>query len=216
MIEMGDRGRLQVVVSDERGRPLRVRGLASWLRRVAPARARGTVGVALVSDARIRALNRTYRRTDSATDVLSFPTNDDFGTANRESSTPNPQSPIPNPESRIPNPVRARFLGDIVIARGVARRQAREAGHPEATELRVLALHGLLHLLGYDHDRDNGRMARAEQRLRRKGGLTTGLIERNAKPRGATGSPRALRSPARPQPFDSPRILSLSKDERAR
>lgn len=161
---MADRRRLHVVVSDARGRPLRVRGLASWLRRVAPVRARGAVGVALVSDARIRALNRTYRRNDSATDVLSFPTNHDSRTA--------------NPDSLIPNPVSARFLGDIVIARGVARRQARAAGHPEAMELRVLALHGLLHLLGYDHERDNGRMARVERRLRRKGGLTNGLIER--------------------------------------
>jgi probable rRNA maturation factor len=71
-----------------------------------------------------------------------------------------------------------RFLGDIVIARGVARRQARGAGHSERTELRVLALHGLLHLLGYDHERDDGRMRRVERRLRRKGGLREGLIER--------------------------------------
>ncbi len=71
-----------------------------------------------------------------------------------------------------------KFLGDIVIARGVARRQARDAGHPESTELRVLALHGLLHLLGYDHERDTGAMARLERRLRRKGGLREGLIER--------------------------------------
>jgi len=70
------------------------------------------------------------------------------------------------------------FLGDIVIARGVARRQAREAGHSEATEMKVLALHGLLHLLGYDHERDNGAMARLERRLRRRGGLREGLIER--------------------------------------
>jgi probable rRNA maturation factor len=69
-------------------------------------------------------------------------------------------------------------LGDIVIARGVARRQARHAGHSELTEWRVLALHGLLHLLGYDHDRDSGRMRRAERRLRRRGGLPNGLIER--------------------------------------
>jgi probable rRNA maturation factor len=160
---MADDGRLlTVVVSDERGRCLRVRGLASWLRRVAPPRARGSVGVAIVSDARIRALNRSYRRKDYATDVLSFPSN--------------PKSLIPSPESLIPNP--DRFLGDIVIARGIARRQAREAGHPEATELRILALHGLLHLLGYDHERDNGRMRRLERRLRRKGGLEEGLIER--------------------------------------
>ena len=70
------------------------------------------------------------------------------------------------------------YLGDVVIAAGVAARQAREAGHSLATELRVLALHGLLHLLGYDHERDDGRMARLERRLRRRGGLVEGLIER--------------------------------------
>src|SRR5262247_3459522 len=160
--------RLRVLVADERGRSVPANGLASWLRRIAPARARGTVNLALVSDRHVRALNRTYRRKDYATDVLSFPT---------------------NPESLIPNPDRRKFLGDIVIARGVAKRQAREAGHAEATELRVLALHGLLHLLGYDHERDNGRMRRVERRLRRRGGLSEGLIER----RSVGGSPRALR-----------------------
>ena len=70
------------------------------------------------------------------------------------------------------------MLGDVLIARGVARRQARGAGHDLPTELRVLALHGLLHLLGYDHEHDGGRMARLEARLRRKGGLREGLIER--------------------------------------
>ena len=70
------------------------------------------------------------------------------------------------------------FIGEIVIARGVARRQARRAKHSEAAELRVLALHGLLHLLGYDHERDRGEMSRIERRLRRKGGLADGLIER--------------------------------------
>lgn len=71
-----------------------------------------------------------------------------------------------------------RHLGDIVIARGVAARQARDAGHALATELRILALHGLLHLLGYDHEKDAGEMARVEKRLRRRGGLREGLIER--------------------------------------
>ena len=146
---------LAVSVADERGRRLVVPGLAEWLRRIAPARARGTVNVAVVSDARIRKLNRRYRRKNYATDVLSFPTE----------------------KGRYPFSS-TRFLGDIVIARGVARRQAREARHSERTELKILALHGLLHLLGYDHERDNGRMSRLERRLRRRGGLREGLIER--------------------------------------
>ena len=70
------------------------------------------------------------------------------------------------------------FLGDVVIASGVATRQAKQAGHSIQTEIRVLALHGLLHLLGYDHDTDEGRMARVEVRLRKKAGLQEGLIER--------------------------------------
>src|SRR5438876_2541186 len=67
-----DGGRLDVRVSDERGRAVRAAGLGSWLARLAPARARGLVSVALVSDRRVRALNRTYRRLEYSTDVLSF------------------------------------------------------------------------------------------------------------------------------------------------
>jgi probable rRNA maturation factor len=87
-----------------------------------------------------------------------------------------PAAPGPEPPARGSRPQ----LGDIVIARRIAERQAREAGHGVATELRVLALHGLLHLLGYDHESaaDRGRMARAEGRLRRKGRLTDSLIAR--------------------------------------
>lgn len=69
-------------------------------------------------------------------------------------------------------------LGDVAIATGVATRQARAAGHTLGTELRVLALHGLLHLLGFDHETDRGHMARTEAKLRRAGRLTEGLIER--------------------------------------
>lgn len=118
--------------------------------------------MALVPDARVRALNRQYRRKDAPTDVLSFP------------------SFAPSALRRAkPAGDENAFLGDVVIAVGVARRQAREAGHSLQTELRVLALHGLLHLLGYDHEHDEGRMARLERRLRRKGGLREGLIERS-------------------------------------
>ena len=97
----------------------------------------------------MRALNRSYRKKDYVTDVLSF---EGDGTA----------------------------LGDLVIAKGVAARQARAVGHSLQTEMRVLALHGLLHLLGYDHHHpdDQARMSRMESRLRRKGGLKAGLIGR--------------------------------------
>ncbi len=171
--------RLRVSVVDDDGRPVRAPALASWLAHVAPARARGAVTIALVSDRRVRTLNRHYRGVDRATDVLSFPAGDGI------SVEPGPQprrtgghraerlSVEPGLQSR-----RTAFLGDIVIARGVAARQARQAGHRERIEWRVLALHGLLHLIGYDHEQDGGEMRRAEARLRRKGGLDAGLIER--------------------------------------
>jgi probable rRNA maturation factor len=149
---------LVVVVTDASGRPVRARALAAWLSGVAPARARGAVTVALVDDRTIRRLNRTFAGRDRATDVLSFAAGD-AGVPARGAA-------------------RAPSLGDIVIATGVARRQASAAGHSYAHELRVLALHGLLHLLGYDHHVDGGTMARLEARLRRQGGLRAGLIER--------------------------------------
>jgi probable rRNA maturation factor len=126
----------------------RAPGLGRWLASIAPARARGTMTIAIVPDGRVQQLNRRYRRKDVPTDVLSFSSGE------------------------------RGYLGDVVIAAGVARRQAKQARHSLQHELRVLALHGLLHLLGYDHERDAGRMARVEARLRRRGGLREGLIER--------------------------------------
>jgi probable rRNA maturation factor len=160
-----DSRRVIVAVTDGRGRRIADRGLARWLAGVLPVRLHGEVAIALVTDAHIRKLNRQYRGKDYATDVLSFAPEPDGG-RDREPAAP-----------RTANP---RFFGDIVIATGVARRQAGAAGHAERTELRVLALHGFLHLLGYDHDdpHDHGRMARAEARLRRRGGLPAGLIAR--------------------------------------
>ena len=182
MPEGEQRSRLRVEISDERGRPLRASGLAAWLARVAPAAARGIVSVALVSDRRIRALNRSYRRKDYETDVLSFPQAPRLRSPERPRAPAGP-SGAPRARRRTRSssnqqPAASNFLGDIVIARGVVKRQAREAGHSEQTELKILALHGLLHLLGYDHERDDGRMHRVERRLRRKGGLREGLIER--------------------------------------
>ena len=168
-------------VTDGHGRPVRDGGLGRWLARIAPKTARGELAIALVPDARMRTLNRSYRRADYATDVLSFPA---FARDDRSAL-------------RRGGPVE-ESLGDLVIATGVAKRQAREAGHSYEVELRVLALHGLLHLLGYDHDdaKDRGRMASAEARFRRKGGLTAGLIERTRlRPARAAGGKRRDAAP---------------------
>ncbi len=165
-----DSRRLRVSVTDGRGRPVPAAALARWLAGVAPSRARGEVTIALVTDREIQQLNRRFGHKDAQTDVLSFP-----GAVDRAPGA----GPRP---SRAPKT--GGYLGDIAIAKGAARRQARQAGHAYDTELRVLALHGLLHLLGYDHHGadDRGRMARAEARLRRKGRLRAGLIERARRP----------------------------------
>ena len=178
---------LRVVVTDGRGRVRRADRLRRWLVEVAPESARGRdVVIALVCDRKMRDLNRNYRGIDRATDVLSFPATEDVAPdagiepvadppgAGRDSDgqaaadADGPHGPI----STAPGaPGGERHLGDVVIATGVARRQARSAGHRLGAELRCLALHGLLHLLGYDHERDTGQMERLERRLRRRGGL---------------------------------------------
>ena len=145
--------RLHVSLATPDAKTTTTRGLGAWLQRAAPASAKGDVSIAVVSDRRMRALNRQFRGKDTTTDVLSVPATHMPGVST--------------------------FLGDSVIAISVATRQAREAGHSVSTEMKILALHGLLHLLGYDHDSDDGKMARAEARLRKKAGLREGLIERH-------------------------------------
>lgn len=145
--------RLQVTVTDGRGRSMNAVRLRRWLANVAPRSARGDVVIALVCDRKMRSLNHRYRGVDCATDVLSFPV-------------------VRNEHGDALVRTDDRYLGDIVIATGVARRQARASGHRLSIELRLLALHGLLHLLGYDHEHDSGQMKRFESRLRHYGGLT--------------------------------------------
>lgn len=156
--------RLRVVVTDALGRPIRAAGLGHWLERAAPRFARGTMGLALVRDVVMRRLHRRYRGRDAVTDVLSFPA-----------------GPAPPRPGGGQTPA-SRYLGDVVIARGRAARQARRLGHAAPVEHRILALHGLLHLLGYDHETDDGEMRRAEERLRRRAGLPTGLTARTSGP----------------------------------
>lgn len=112
---------------------------------VAPADASATL--VLVGDRRIHALNREFRGYDKPTDVLSFPCRPD----DTEGES---------------------YLGDIVISVETARRQAVAHRVGLVRELQVLALHGLLHLLGYDHETDHGEMRRLEYRLRRRLGIT--------------------------------------------
>lgn len=99
------------------------------------------VHVLLTGDPQIRELNSMYRDIDRPTDVLSFPNGDRL------------------PSGRV-------FLGEVVISLDTARRQALEQGHPELKELCELLLHGVLHLLGYDHDVDSGEMDALEVGLR--------------------------------------------------
>jgi len=113
---------------------------------------RGEVAILFTDDRTIRKLNKRFRRKDKPTDVLSFP-------------------------SALPG-----FAGDLAISMDTAARQAKRLGHSLDSELRVLLLHGLMHLAGYDHETDNGRMRRREAVLRRKFRLPASLTERVALP----------------------------------
>lgn len=148
------------------GRTLRQRALAAFLdQATAVAKLQGEVSVLLTTDGEIRQLNRRFRRKNKATDVLSFPALESL-----------------NGQRRV--------AGDLAISVETAHRQAGEAGHTLFVELEVLLLHGVLHLAGYDHETDNGRMARKEAALRRRLGLEEGLIERaGAGRRSTAGAP---------------------------
>jgi probable rRNA maturation factor len=136
-----------------------VRSLARFLTQAqAAVKLRGQVTVLLTTDGYLRSLNRRFRGKNQATDVLSFPA---------------------DPAS----PVGARIAGDLAISVPTARRQATAQGHTLSTEIRVLILHGLLHLAGYDHEADSGQMARRERLLRARLRLPQGLIERAAAPK---------------------------------
>ena len=153
--------------------------LARWLERVAPRLARGSVTIALVSDRRIRELNRRFRSLDETTDVLSFSMED--GAGERALKGLRTGSNVVYSKKIMSNNTAPKILGDIAIAVGVARRQARQADHSLSTEVRILALHGLLHLLGYDHDQDEGKMRRLERRLGKEGGLPSSMLDREKK-----------------------------------
>ena len=109
------------------------------------------VNVLVTNSQEMRELNRRFRGKDRPTDVLSFPASKQI----------------------------VGLAGEVAISREIAASNAVQLGHSTATEIKILALHGVLHLAGYDHEKDSGEMARKEQRLRKLLGLPAGLIERN-------------------------------------
>jgi probable rRNA maturation factor len=116
---------------------------------------RASVNVMVTSNAELRELNRCFRGKNQPTDVLSFPA--------------------------LPG-LKPHFAGDIAISAEIAAHNARALGHTAAEEIKILALHGILHLRGYDHEHDEGKMARKEEKLRRTLRLPVGLIERTVQP----------------------------------
>ncbi len=130
------------------------RELSAFLERiaadVAPGDRRGAT-LRIVSDQKIRELNRCFRDKDCPTDVLAFPAD-----------------PVP---SEFGSEEETEYLGDLVVSVDTAARQARQAGVELDDEIRVLAVHGYLHLLGYDHEQDRGEMVRLERVLRLRHGL---------------------------------------------
>lgn len=122
---------------------------------------RGAVNILVTGNRELRTLNGRFRGKDEATDVLSFTPMSEFAQA---------------------------LAGDVAISAEIAARNARKLGHSTAEEVKILTLHGILHLAGYDHEDDAGNMARREQQLRKRLGLPAGLIERNSPPAGRKGS----------------------------
>lgn len=142
------------VQNRQRRFPVDPSGLAAFLERVAvdvaPGDLRGAT-LRIVSDRGIRELNRRFRDRDRPTDVLAFP------------ADPLPRELVSGEESG--------YLGDLVVSADTAARQAQAAGGELDAEIRTLAVHGFLHLLGYDHEQDRGEMVRLERLLRRRHGL---------------------------------------------
>lgn len=119
------------------------------------------VDVLVTSNAEMRSLNQRFLGKDKATDVLSFPA--------------------------APDNPRKKFAGEIAISAEMAAQNARALGHSAAHEVKILVLHGILHLRGYDHERDHGQMALRERQLRERLRLPAGLIER-VSVKGNTGN----------------------------
>jgi probable rRNA maturation factor len=127
----------------------------------------GAIGVCLVTNAKIAKWNRAYRGKNSPTDVLSFPAAHGAKRTKLNSKSPVKRSIGSTRGAGAFYDSSPSYLGDIAIAPAVARKNARRFGRTLGHELRILVLHGILHLMGYDHETDTGQMDRRETRLRR-------------------------------------------------
>jgi probable rRNA maturation factor len=154
--------RLDMVLNRQRRVPVAVGPLAQFLERVRRELRFPSQGVAvqLVSDAAMTRLNWRFRRKRGPTDVLSFPARANGARTVRAGRA-----------KRQPRSAGSGYVGDIAISPETARRNARRAFRPLEDELRLLVLHGMIHLAGYDHETDRGQMDRFESRLRRRLGL---------------------------------------------
>jgi probable rRNA maturation factor len=158
------------------------RALARFLQQAQDAvKLRGEVSVLLTTDGAMRKMNRKFRGKDKATDVLSFPALEP-SRVSKSKTGPSAEIPLKSDET---------LAGDLAISVETAQRQAADHGHALTMEIKILILHGLLHLSGYDHESDAGRMARRERVLRGRLGLKQGLIERVSLRQGRTAGPSA-------------------------
>lgn len=151
-----------MILNQQREVRVAKRPLESFLRRVKRELGlkHSNMTVCLVSDRAMAKLNQKFRKKKGPTDVLSFPT----------VSKGRPVGIVRG--SRAPRSGGQEYLGDIAISPATARRYAKKHNRSLPNELRVLILHGVLHLLGYDHETDQGEMDEIEQRLRKRFGLT--------------------------------------------
>jgi len=159
---------------------LAVRPLEAFLRRVERELGvkNASVTVCLVRDVEIARMNEKYRKKKGPTDILSFPAGKQWRVAsaerrptekrNREESKAHAGTYRRKKNVAVRSTEQDSYLGDVAIAPETARRYAKKNGRSLDRELRVLILHGVLHLLGYDHETDRGEMDRFEQKLRRR------------------------------------------------
>ena len=144
-----------MIVAERKSKDVSASALSSFLRRARKAAGlAGEINVLITANQHMRRLNRQFRHKDKPTDVLSFPAY---------------QADISQ----------EKYAGDLAISIEIARQSARKLGHSLQDEIKILMLHGILHLAGYDHESDNGKMAKLEEGLRLKLGLPATLISRS-------------------------------------